>query len=701
MTERAGGRVLRHRGTRARFLVLAMAIALGSAACTTGEESAALPTPEATATANITSTPRATPPTAVATAVPEPTIEDPAALGERKDVSCTFEIPIGLDPTCYLVSVPENWAAAAADPDDDDLRRVALEVAVFPAKADEGNTPIVYLEGGPGGHALSTLNALWSSFYAVLNETHDVVVWDQRGAGESVPALRCPGLADTFREEWSTANSYEDETANQLAAVTDCRQRLVGQGIDLSQYNSVSNATDLEAMRSLLGYDTWNVIGISYGTRLGQTAMRLYPEGIRAIVLDGIVPNAANPTAIFAGNAQNAFTTLFNGCAADAACAAAHPSFEEDFFDLVDEWNRDPVSFTAPDLTDPFSAPELSFEFTGDDLLVLTFGALYSPSQFVSLPDLVEDAQRNDLDLLSTLAAVEVFSQNFFTVGMFLSVSCVDELPFADPNAVRPADLDPRYDHFVRSFNGEFFFEVCAAWNVAPAPPAENELVISDIPTLLMGGGYDPITPASAADELAPGLSNFTSVVFPHQGHGASGSPCGLSLVLEFFAEPNLPVSDPCVDDESPPAWEPNANAPITMVPFDIDDNLLSVRAVRPAEWSDEGFGQFLRVDRISDPAFLLVSNSFDQPDDLLIATLQLQLDLPDSPERIEDITVSGTVDNDTTWRIWQYVDSDEETEGRIAVSDDLFVIVAGRDIDFPRFATEVLLPVLEAAEPR
>jgi len=622
-------------------------------------------------------------------------IANPARFARRDGIDCTFELPEDAEPDCFRVTVPEDWPAAAAGEEVD--TEVHLEVAVFPAQTDEGNAPIVYLEGGPGGHALSALAFQWPDFFEALNARHDLIVWDQRGAGSSVPMLSCPRLSEAFSNASAAADPFDQEAADQLEAVVSCRDRLVGQGIDINQYNTTNNATDLDAIRELLGYDQWNVLGISYGTRLGQTAMRLYPDGIRAIALDGIVPNAADPTATFAQNAEASFTTMFSGCAADAACSGAHPNFEQDFFALVDRWNRDPVSFSTPDYSssDPFSGPQLDFEFTGDDLLSLTFSALYSPDQFVSIPDLVDEANDNTVDSLSTLAALNAFGQNFFSVGMYLSVSCADEIPFADRAAARPPDLDPRYEYFVREFNGEFFFEVCDAWNVAPAATVENELVESEIPTLLLSGGYDPITPASAADEVAPGLANHASVVLEHEGHGVSTSACGLRLVLGFFAEPSKPLDQRCVNDQMPPDWEPSADGSITLTPFAIEDNLLSVRGVRPAEWADQGFGQFVRSDRINDPAFMLVSNTFDQPAALLVSAIRAQLNLPTRPQPLDDV-----IARDTTWLVFGYDDPANEVAGRLAISDDLFIVVHGRTTDFPRFETEVLLPVLDRAEP-
>ncbi|TVR87244.1 MAG: alpha/beta fold hydrolase [Saprospirales bacterium] len=57
-------------------------------------------------------------------------------------------------------------------------------------------------------------------------------------------------------------------------------------GVDLNHYNNRTIVQDLEDLRKSLGVEEWNLLGISYGTRLAQTYMRDYPEGLRSVVLD-------------------------------------------------------------------------------------------------------------------------------------------------------------------------------------------------------------------------------------------------------------------------------------------------------------------------------------------------------------------------------------------------------------------------------
>ena len=116
---------------------------------------------------------------------------------------------------------------------------------------------------------------------------------------------------------------------------------------------------------------------MSYGTRLAQTHLRQYPDSVRAVVLDSIVPVEADLWTNVAPEAQGAFEQLFAGCAADPACAEAHPDLEERFFALLDRLDGQPVEVEFDDLLAGTTVPAV---VDGDDLMGLVFSALYDRS---------------------------------------------------------------------------------------------------------------------------------------------------------------------------------------------------------------------------------------------------------------------------------------------------------------------------------
>ena len=216
--------------------------------------------------------------TAPATTVPSGPTEPAFSPG-----NCPFTPPRGTDPTCGYVSVPERR-------DRPDGRRIRLSVAVFPALAAEKHPPLVYLEGGPGGEALDGLPFTYEEVFSFLNEERTVVVFDQRGVGFSDPSLSCPELVDLDFELLDEDLSTDEWLARRLPVLDGCRERWVDGGVDFSAYNSAESAADVADLRLTLGYDEWDLYGLSYGTRLALTVMRDHPEGVRSVVLDSTYP---------------------------------------------------------------------------------------------------------------------------------------------------------------------------------------------------------------------------------------------------------------------------------------------------------------------------------------------------------------------------------------------------------------------------
>ena len=179
--------------------------------------------------------------------------------------------------------------------------------------------------------------------YAPILDVCDLVFFDQRGTGYSEPSLACPEFIDLTLDILDDDLSLAQGNQRQLEALAACGDRLLQEGIDLTAYNSAENAADVADLRLVLGYEEWNLYGVSYGTRLAQTIVRDHPEGIRSIILDSAYPLAANIQLETAVNADRAFALFFAGCAADPACAVAYPDLEQVFAELVVQLNESPL----------------------------------------------------------------------------------------------------------------------------------------------------------------------------------------------------------------------------------------------------------------------------------------------------------------------------------------------------------------------
>lgn len=558
-----------------RTLCLALTAALLLAACS----NTGAPPDVPTAPSPAPSTAPAATPTAPPTATPAPT---PAPSGVYEPAACRFEIPPGAAVECGYLGVPERHALPGGP-------RIRLHVAVFKSRAvHPAPDPVVYLEGGPGGDALKSLALGFERRVAPFLEERDFIAFDQRGAGFSEPSLDCPELSqlgyDLLDDDIRIAESTERYSSTALA----CRERLGRQGIDFGAYNSLESAADVEALRAALGYEQWNLYGISYGTRLALTTMRSYPSGIRSVILDSTVPPQSSETETPA-NIARAFATLWAGCDADARCRAAYPDLERAFYALVERLNAAPV--TQP-VTDPLSGKRYDLLLNGDSLFGVLTQALYSSELIPLLPlAIYAAAQSDDYGLLARLAIISTVSGEFLSEGMLYSVRCNEEIPFVDPQALAAAD--DAFPQLGGAFDQGSYTPVCAAWGAGQAPAAENRPVTSNLPALVLAGEYDPATPPDDGRLAAATLGNSFFFEFPGSGHGVSADGgCALEIALAFLRDPRGEPDGSCIAEMGGPAFVvPGAS--ISLEPFTAAD--AGISGVRPAGWSEQELGVYTR----------------------------------------------------------------------------------------------------------
>jgi pimeloyl-ACP methyl ester carboxylesterase len=173
---------------------------------------------------------------------------------------------------CGRLEVPENHALPEG-------RKIDLMVAVVEPPDNRPRDPLVLIHGGPGdGWVHQYRYRLAGSF-----GERTTIMFDQRGVGMSQPAL-CPELSDTLFEALTSGRPLTEQTARLVTASRGCHDRLIAQGIDPSQYNTMATVADMEALRTALGFSRWNLYGVSYGTTVGLAYLKQHPERIRALI---------------------------------------------------------------------------------------------------------------------------------------------------------------------------------------------------------------------------------------------------------------------------------------------------------------------------------------------------------------------------------------------------------------------------------
>lgn len=470
--------------------------------------------------------------------------------------ACEVPLPAGQDSArveCGFVTVPENRDRPSG-------RTVRLAVVVLRATAaSPAADPLVLLDGGPGGGALDgRLPAFTADFAAPLQSKRDLVFFDQRGTGRSQPALNCPEVL-TPRDSFAELLTAPEEAARDAAYLIACHDRLTKEGNDLTAYDSAAGALDIADIMAALGYERFNIYGLSYGTRVALTALRDLPAPqIRSAVLDSVVPLQASLFGAHPASTQRSLNLLFTSCAADAACNAAFPDVRQRLFALREQLNTSPLTLIP---RDPDGQP-FTVVVTGDRLIRLASTALQSAMLIPFLPLFAADTAGGNTTLL-TVALSQLAAPQYYSPGLGLAVLCNEEIPFDTPEVLARAEegVDPI---FVQAFSaepyrGDTLRNACAAWGPPPGP-VENEPVQSEVPALILAGQYDTSTPPAYAQLAAATLPH--SYIFEFRGFGhvelspqaAPSRPpaCAMQVMAQFLDDPTHAPDGSCVDALAP-----------------------------------------------------------------------------------------------------------------------------------------------------
>ncbi len=450
------------------------------------------------------------------------------------ETECWQEI-VATDPdaTCGYVTVPENR-------DDPAGRQIEIAVARINARNPMGRPPLVFLEGGPSASSLQ------GDVAELLYDNQELILFDQRGVGYSRPALDCPEREEAL---WATFNMTGDpfaevEIINQ--ASRECIDRLRGEGVQIDSYNTVENAKDLADIRQALEIEEWDLYGFSYGTTLALESMRSQPNGIRSVILDGVSPpNRGVEVDRVATTGDRAFDALEEACAASELCSAAVGG---SFLALLDEvrasFDAEPMELEVPDQkNDGFR----SVRIDGGDVVAGVFNSMYRTDLLPQIPSLLAAILNRNEAIVIGAADQGINERIVFYEGMFLAVECIDRGRFWPAEEVETF-LESRPE--LISLYNFFAMPACSGLDLGVSAEAFNDPVPSDIPTLVFGGEFDPVTPPHWAEEVAATLGHASYFLAPGIGHGVLGRhECPADLTRQHLAAPGTEIDDSCIEE--------------------------------------------------------------------------------------------------------------------------------------------------------
>ncbi len=323
-------------------------------------------------------------------------------------------------------------------------------------------------------------------------------------------------------------------------------------GINLNAFTTLENAADVHDLIRTLGYRQVNLDGISYGTRLALTDMRLYPADLRSVVLNSVLPPQVNAFMSIPQAAERAFDVLFQGCMADSYCNTAYPHLQAVFYQLVADLNTTPITLHATSQ----SGKPLTVHFTGNALVQWLRDSLYFTPVIPLLPRVIFQIRQHDYTLLSQIYGNRI--NDTMNWGLFYSVMCGEDAAFTTLHALQtsaqglPSQIRPGLLDISLSLSS-----ACQFWRVKAVPSVQKEPVTSSIPTLILQGEYDPVTPPANGMLAAQTLSKSYFFLFPGVGHGvhALTSTCPDDIMRTFLENPTEKPNASCIRSMPEPVF--------------------------------------------------------------------------------------------------------------------------------------------------
>lgn len=433
---------------------------------------------------------------------------------------------------CGTLSVPLDHA-------DPEGARIQLAMTRHLARdEDERIGSLLVNPGGPGVGARWLAELADQMYGDALLDRFDIVAWDPRGVGQSTPTIDCVDDLDPYFSLDPTPDDAAEQTALEEASAEYASMCALRSGTDLLAHVSTPDAArDMDLIRQALGEDTISYFGFSYGSELGATWATLFPETVRAAVLDSSAAPNADEVAQAIDDAEAldaALGRFFSQCADDRDCAFYNDgSPAAAYSDLMASLEREPleVSSDRPVVNEAVAA-------------YAVINAMYDSSSWPELAEQLAAAQ--DGDGSGLLEAYDTFllrnddgtySDEF---DAFIAITCADDQGPRDQESIDAA-LDEMGQAAPLLGGIRTIPYRCAEWAVPPVEAIEITGAGAG-PVLVIGSSGDPITPITSSRKMADALEGGVLVTVEAEQHIAYGvNECGDSAVEDYLIDLEVP----------------------------------------------------------------------------------------------------------------------------------------------------------------
>lgn len=402
----------------------------------------------------------------------------------------------------YLV-VPENRQQAKG-------RKIKIPfVFLRKIESDEKKGIALFTTGGPGYSTISNIDSV--GYDSGFLKYGGIIVFDQRGTKRSSVCLDCAEVDTAIKD------SYRKQLPKKqlvLEAVVKCRKRFTNQGINLSAYNTIESAEDINDLRLALNLDPLTLIGVSYSGGLMLTVARNHPEGVRSLILNSPLPAFVNYEEHALFNINEALNQVFDNCEADSLNNPVYRDlrfrFRSYFASITHKeyW----LSYLEKGTKD-----SIKVKYGKSELLDVIIGRM-NTEQVKTVPSVINDLIEGKHKTYITEVLDGYFSgDRKLSRGMRYSVYCSEQIAYSDVKVIRKQDLAfPWLAGYV--FNN-VDHEICQCWQIDPEPAEVKDQAYSAIPALISAGDVDPWCRPFYNQQIKKLMPNSQLLIFHNRGH--------------------------------------------------------------------------------------------------------------------------------------------------------------------------------------
>ena len=411
--------------------------------------------------------------------------------------------------------VPENRRSGGK-------KSIQLWFVRFPSTNPNPGPPIVYLAGGPGGSGINAARFSRFPLFMALREAGDVIAFDQRGTGRS--SLEHEDCALTMERPAAGPLGHGALIQMELKAAETCGEYWRDRGIDLTAYNTLESADDIESLRRVLGVEKLNLWAISYGTHLALAAIRRHPDRIDRAILAGV--EGPDHTVKLPSHSEQQLKNLQKLIDTQPQMRLRYPHFRQKVRETL-EWldhHSIRIEYTPSD-----GGPATSVVVGRPELERITISMLRDPTTMIALPSFYERLTQGHFSGLASSPEVA-----------FEMEAMAEAMDAASGMSVERRRQFLREAQETTLGGGTILAgaELAGALGIPDLGEEFRSPVTSSIPALFISGTLDGRTPVANAVEVLKGFPNGTHLVLENAGHSNDlflSSPKILGIMAAFF----------------------------------------------------------------------------------------------------------------------------------------------------------------------